>query len=567
MAALVGGSLVGLPSATAGPTAGTGAAVDTLVVSPQGSNDAAGTAQAPMRTIGKAVAAAHAGQTILVRGGSYHESVTIPVGKTLHLRAYPGEQVQLEGSRVVSGFSDSGNDWVAGNWTPEFDASPTHTRGAKDSTTSGWGFVNPKYPLAAHPDQVWVDGTAQRQVGSRSALKPGTFYVDYAQDRLYLGSNPAGKTVRSSDLVRGLAIRASNSSVEGIDVRRFAPSVPDMGAVTVERPGVSLSNMQISDNATTGLHVGATDAALTGLDLERDGMLGANTVYADRLQVRDMTARGNNTEHFNSSPVSGGLKITRTRGVHVQDSVFDHNEGPGLWLDESVYDAGISGNDITDNAGHGISLEISAKITVADNVLVGNGGHGIKVNNTSSVRIWNNTISGPGRALNIVQDTRRASNPSTPGHDKRRTTPDPTMTWINRDINVGNNILSSTGTSGNCLLCVEDYSSTYSAEQMLVSTNGNLYHRVSASAPRWSVVWSNGTSGPSVYTALGAFSAREAQGQSSEEITGGHVLTADHRASEVVTARQSRMAQPMPAEPAQLAGVPTGTKRLGALHP
>lgn len=547
-------------------TSSKGSTTDPLVVSPQGSNSGAGTTKDPVRTIGTAVSKAHFGQSILVRGGRYHESVTIPVGKTLHLRAYPGEEVTLDGSQIVSDFTASGNNWVAGNWTVEFDASPTHTHGSKDSSTAGWGFVNPQYPLAAHPDQVWIDGTAQRQVSSRGALRSGTFYVDYNTDRLYLGSNPAGKTVRSSDLVRGLAIRAANSSVEGIDVRRFAPSVPDMGAVTVECSGVSLQDMKITDNATTGLHVGGTDVELIGLDLERNGMLGVNTVYADRLLVRGMTSRGNNTEHFNSSPVSGGLKITRTRGAQVQDSLFDSNNGPGLWLDESVYDAEITRSKITNNAGHGVSLEISARVSMVDNILVGNGGHGIKVNNTSSVRLWNNTIVGPGRPVNIVQDTRRAADPSSPGHDKRRPIPDPTMSWINRDISVGNNILSSAGASGNCLFCVEDYSRTDSAEQMRVSSNGNLYHRPTAGSPRWSVVWSNGQQSPSVYTDLNVFASSESQERASYELIGGTVLTADHQVSTRVDDRESRVAQPLPVVLAQMAGVPTGTKRLGALH-
>jgi hypothetical protein len=73
-----------------------------------------------------------------------------------------------------------------------------------------------------------------------------------------------------------------------------------------------------------------------------------------------------------------------------------------LWLDESVYDARISGNDLIDNASHGVAAEISANISIVDNVIAGNGGHGIKVNNTSSVRVWNNTIDGSGRALNVV---------------------------------------------------------------------------------------------------------------------------------------------------------------------
>ena len=49
-----------------------------------------------------------------------------------------------------------GTIFSAGNWTAQFDASPTFTFGAPDGTTAGWSFVNPQYPMAAHPDQVWI---------------------------------------------------------------------------------------------------------------------------------------------------------------------------------------------------------------------------------------------------------------------------------------------------------------------------------------------------------------------------------------------------------------------------
>jgi len=233
-----------------------------LVVAPGGTNASSGTATAPKRTIAAAISAARSGQTIVARGGSYHESLVVPDDKSLHLRAFPGERVTLEGSRAVAGFKPSGSAWMLYGWTTEFDSSPTHTRGAPDSGTPGWGFVDPAHPLAAHPDQVWVDGTAQRQVATRAGLRQATFDVDHGRHRLYLGSDPTGKNVRASDLVRALAVRAPDTSAENIDVRRFAPSVPDMGAVTVERRGVTLKNLTISNNATTGLHVGSPVAGI-----------------------------------------------------------------------------------------------------------------------------------------------------------------------------------------------------------------------------------------------------------------------------------------------------------------
>ncbi len=69
----------------------------------------------------------------------------------------------------------------------------------------------------------------------------------------------------------------------------------------------------------------------------------------------------------------------------VRDSIFRGNDGTGLWMDESVYDMTITGNEMRDNAGHGTSLEISAKALFANNIVTNNGGFGVKINNTSDV--------------------------------------------------------------------------------------------------------------------------------------------------------------------------------------
>src|SRR5207342_3495444 len=199
-------------------------------------------------------------------------------------------------------------------------------------------------------------------------------------------------------LIRALMVRADGSTVRGIGVRRYAPSIPDMGAVTLERAGILLENVAITDSATTGLFVGqgSTTAGVTvrNVRIERSGMLGMAATYADNLTVDQVVSVNNNTEHFNTSPVSGGVKIGRSRGVVVRNSVLNDNNGPGLWMDESVYDMTVTGNEMRNNAKHGLSLEISAKATVSNNTITGNDGFGIKVNNTSNVTISNNTFVG-----------------------------------------------------------------------------------------------------------------------------------------------------------------------------
>lgn len=555
-------------AATSGSAAGLSAAAaavpGTVVVSPEGTDDAAGTPAAPLRTVRAAVARAASGQTIVLRAGSYHEFVTIPPAKKLILRSYPGEEVWLDGSQPVTGFARQGNAYVVDDWTAEFDASPTYKRGAPDGTSQGWQFVSDKHPMAAHPDQVWIDGVAQRQVGSRSEVTAGTFYVDYAADRLYLGSDPQDRSVRASTLGRALSIQGAGSELHGVGIRRYATAVPQMGAVTVEAPNAVLDDVAITDNATTGLFVGAGRVALRNVSLVGNGMLGAAATYADGLQVSGLLAERNNTEHFNTAPVSGGVKVGRSRDVDISDSVFRDNAGPGLWLDESVFDTAVHGNDLLDNSGHGLTLELSARADVVNNVIAGNAGHGLKVNNTSDVRIWNNTISASGRAVNIVQDGRRASDPDTPGHDPRQPFPDPAMSWINGPVEIRNNIISNPGSPADCLLCVEDYSGTYSAEELKVTALGNVYHRALPASPESAVIWAMDAGEPALFASPDDFMSATGQELQHLYLEGAAPFVSGYRPDDIITSRNSTFAQPLPREIAQLAGQPAGTRSLGA---
>lgn len=539
-----------------------------LFVSPSGNDAAGGSSAAPWRTLGRAVAAAPAGSTIVLRQGTYHESVTIPSGKRLTVQAYPGEAVWLDGSRAVTNWAADGAAWRSDGWTPQFDRSPTFTRGAPDNTGANWSFVNPAYPLAAWPEQVFIDGAPQRQVASRGAVTAGTFYVDTAADRLYVGTNPGGRAVRASALITGLIIRGAGSVVRGIGVQRYANSVPDKGALQAVAPDVTIENVVVRDSATEGIFAGANGlgvrVTLRHVTVERSGMLGIETSFSDGLVVDGVRAVGNNTERFNQAPVSGGLKITKARGLTIRNSVFADNYGPGLWIDESSYDATVVGNDMLRNAGHGLSYEISSRALIADNVVAGNGGNGMKINNASNMDIWNNTVvDNADRPLWVVQDPRVASNTSTPGHDPRQPLPDPTVTWLLGPVTLKNNVIGGT-TSANCLLCGQDTALRRTDEQIAITTNGNAYHRTSTTRPTWTVTWPVGAAAPQVYTTLAAFRQATGQEVNGQEFTGAPVVDAAYRLTPALAAVERAIAQPLPAAVASRMGAPTGEERLGA---
>ncbi|MFD1825861.1 MULTISPECIES: right-handed parallel beta-helix repeat-containing protein [Mumia] len=534
------------------------AAGRTYYVSTRGNDGASGTIGAPMRTIGAAVSRAGSGDTIAIRRGTYHESVKVPDAKRLTIRAHAGEAVVLDGSRRVTGWSRSGRHAVA-RWTTRFDASPTYSWGVPDNRAEGWQFVNRRFPMAAHPDQVWVGGRRLRQVGSVASLRAGTFFVDYTRGLLYLGSPPGGREVRASALAKALSLRAPGTVVSGIDVRRYAPSVPHMGAVTITGARTRLTDVSIDQNATTGLHVAARNVVLDRVRTRANGMIGASATYADGLHISRMTSKSNNTEHFNTAPVAGGMKIGRARNIVVRRSVFRGNRGTGLWLDESVEGAKVLDSRFVRNVRHGLSAEISANVLIAGNHVKNNRGHGVKVNNTGSVSIWNNTIVGNGRAVNVVQDARRPSSRTTAGRDPRRAFPDRRMTWRISRVTIRNNILAVNPRRGNCVLCVEDYTGRRTARQMGVTAKGNVYRRP-GKRPAWLVVWSRGSRDPATFRTVAQFRRATAQERRHLLVRRKKVATRSGTATRFVARKARRIATPLPA------GIAIATARARGLR-
>jgi hypothetical protein len=532
-----------------------------IVVSPSGSDGAAGTLAAPFATVQKALNTAPSGATIVLRGGTYHESLTVPGGKKLTVQSYPKEAVYLDGSSAVTNWAQSGSVWKATGWNHVFDSSPTFTRGAPDGTSSGWQFVNPNYPMAAHPDQLWVGGTAMKQVASASQVTAGTFFYDTAAKTLVLGSNPSGKEVRASDLQKAIVVGSAGFTLKGVGVRRYAPSVPDMGAVTDYQGTGTFENVSFTDNATTGIALGGSGHTLRNVTVARNGLLGVQTNNSDNLTLDGVLAAGNNAEHFNTSPVSGGVKITRSRNITVENSAFVDNLSHGLWFDESVYNMTVVHNDSLRNAGNGIVVEISAKASIVDTVSSNNAMDGLKLNDIGGgVQVWNNTFTdNTNRNLEITQDARRGDNASDAGHDPRQAFPDPTMTWITGPDTIRNNIIS--GGSGNCLLCVEDYSHTYSAAQMGIDADYNLYRRPSASAPSWFAVWSTGAGNPAVYNTLSAFTSATGKGAHNTLVENAPTLSVAQFAAPTTS---TGTAAGLSSAIAALVGKPAGTAHMGA---
>ncbi len=565
-AGLLGYALTRDGSEGGAPASAAVADVRTIHVAVDGDDAAEGSAAAPLRTLEAAVRRSDDGDTILVHSGTYRESLKIEGRPGLRLVAAAGADVWLDGSVVVPEWSRENGLWVSTGWTAEFNASPTYSWGAPDHSRTGWNFVDPAHPLAAHPDQVWIDDERQVQVGSASEVREGTFYVDYQNDELVLGSDPGGATVTASARSRALRVRSADVLVRGIGIRKYAPSVPHMGAVTVEAPGVTLDRVSVTDNATTGVHVLSEGVRLQDVALERNGMLGLSATEADGLELVRLTVRDNNLERFNQSPAAGGAKIGRSRGVLVENSTFTGNLANGLWFDESAYDIAIVHSRVLDNTGHGVSIEVSGEAAVVGNVIARNVGNGLKLNDTEDVDVWNNTFVDNNRSINVVQDDRDL-HPRGTFRD-----PDLPLTWQTQSVAFRNNVIVHTGTaalpakmeSRTCLLCVEDFSGRWTAAEMDVTAAGNVYQRPDDMSPKWLVVWSRRDKDPHVFRTVADFRITVHQEETGVEFTGTTVLSEDLQPLPVLEELSGSVALPLPDELAELADRTPGSRHLGA---
>lgn len=524
-----------------------------VFVSVTGSDSNAGSMIAPLRTVTEATKVAPPGGTIVLRAGAYHESVMMPGHKTLTIQNFPGEAAWLDGSRRVAGWVRSGDAWVRSGWTTTFDASPTYHRGAQDGTEPGWQFIDPKFPMAAHPDQVFLDGTSLRQVASRREVGRGTFFVDDDHDQLVMGDDPTGRTVAASDLVVGLTATAPGSVVRGIGVFRFATSVPDMGTLRLFAANQTAENVMVADNATQGISLLGSGITLRKVTSSDNGLNGIHTSDTNNMTLDRVRVERNNRERFNWTPVAAGIKAHTSRSAVIKDSVISGNHANGIWFDVSNYDVRLLNNDVIGNAADGVILELSEDLQVVNNRVVDNGVQGLFLLDSGRASIWNNVITGATEPVRMHDTSRNAADLSSApyGYDKRRPKPDPTVTWVVRDIEFKNNVVGG-GNGGWCgVLCVLNDSDSRPADQMM-RMDGNVYQRASTSTPPALIEWASGQGARTSYDVLTSFRAAHAgQDLHSAEVTGPRIAV------------PPEAGVPMPASIAAVLDLPAGTVHVG----
>ncbi len=431
-------------------------------VSPSGKNTNSGKANAPW-SVAKALVSAPSGATIVFRGGTYRDVNSLNVSKKLTLQAYPHEKVWIKGSVTVTGWVADGKTWRKDGWNYSF---PREV---------GSEYLDSKYPLAGHRDMVYVNGTSLRQVSSKAKVVAGTFYVDPGGNKLYIGTNPGGKTVEATAKKGGLNIQKSGTVVRGLGFAQYADQ-----AVRVVAPSVTVENNAFAWNGIEGVKLSGTcsDATIRGNSFSYNGRKGLSGSHAHRMYLEGNTISYNNVENFRKEWDAAGIKIIKTDGVRWRNNLVEHNNGNGMWADESSTNATIANNTARYNDNIGIFFELSHKAIIAANVAYNNSLAGVMLSNSSSARVYNNTLVNNGKGLRVKDTTRNNTNAAEVAKG---------ITWVARNNVFKNNIISDARGSSlfdasNC--GVAPSSSAISAADY------NAYYRKSSSKPSEAVRWS-----------------------------------------------------------------------------
>ncbi|GAA1511907.1 right-handed parallel beta-helix repeat-containing protein [Kribbella lupini] len=312
----------------------------------------------------------------------------------------------LTGSVPLTGWTASGGDWTVKGVLPK----PYAQIGQCEDNVAN---------ICHLREQVFVNGKHLKRVATRDKVVPGTFYGDYAANAVWIGDNPAGKSVEMSKTATAIGGGQANVTVRGLTVEHFA-SAPQAGAVVLGGGWNVFANEIRWNHAVGAMLVNADGARLEKNLIRSNGQLGAGQYSTTNGTIAANEISRNNTDGFWIADwESGGIKTTWSNGGSVSGNLIKANQGVGLWSD--AYDDGrtFAANRIVDNAADGIRYEIGRNGVIEDNTITGNGlgtgrgsgrslwdGGGINVNTSSNVTVRNNTLGGNVNGISIQSRTR-----------------------------------------------------------------------------------------------------------------------------------------------------------------
>jgi parallel beta-helix repeat protein len=404
-------------------------------------NDAnPGTEAAPVKTINRAMSLVAANGTIVIRSGVYRDwynsgGTTYAIsGKGVTVQNYPHEQVWFDGTDVVSAWVDNGDGKWYKDWnTPQLCDSKYYQLPPTQQNTNNSGpcshkdmSASPSSPVAGDPQNVFINGVRLKQVASLGATGVDSFYYDWAAKRMYILTDPNGKTIEMSARPVAIVFGGSNTNgntIRGIGIRRYATN--EMGGITSSavymggagpNKAEKLVFMENSSGALSmsnplpGSYIKSSVFAFNGYTAAgANGGSSSNT--RNDFLMEGNVFNSNNTELFgescNISCGQANVKLGHMVGFTLRNNIVENGMGDasGLWCDLDCRDGVFVNNVVRNNGGSGIFYEVSSGGIIASNLVVGGKQPGINVA-SSTTKVYNNTVVNNQFGIQVYDDGR-----------------------------------------------------------------------------------------------------------------------------------------------------------------
>lgn len=571
-----------------------------------GSDSATGTASAPYATLAKAVSASAANDTIVVYGGVYRGQRFVDITKDgLKIKAYPGQVPEfVDSTSITSGWTTEGSyKWISYNPLPlrQSQGVPFNDTANNQNLNSGTEKVG---GVGRYADQAWINGNQLRQVGAKSYIADGRFWVDTVNKRLYMTATDAGKqnievsatnvTYNSKGYYYFIKTNAADISIEGIKVWRYSTLADQQGVIQVDKGSnnLKLTNVEMSDIPFIGIKLYWSDnVKFANITMSKVGWQTINSFQTDNFTLDSAYIHdADNFDEFTGSPASGALKTSQNRGTTVSNGKFDKNLSHTLWFDQSNINTTVANNTFDSNGDSSIFFEISDGLILANNYFRGYTGHKtVRAIGSGGVVAVNNTIVGGDAPFTLSADDRsRAGCNATSACQhyssdvQARFTKPATLDWMPRlDMFLNNIVVNPTGNADLCgVLTVLCFRTTHGTE---VSTPLQTeIHKADSSRgiPQTVIdgnVYANGSSAlirvtdpAASYSSLSAWTAALAgspvgiAGLDANSKSGTTWVSADGTPTSALTSAHSQ-AIAVPTNAAINKWIPAGTKHYGVL--
>jgi len=387
-------------------------------VAPDGNADAPGSMLNKPTTIESALKATGTGDAIILRGGTYRTGA-LKFNQGITIQPYANEQPILKGTKVADKWEKTEGGLWKTTWKTLFPEKP-----------ADWWIPSRNRGTPLHRfnnDMVFIDGRFLQSAGSTKGVNENTYFIDYNDMAVYIGTDPTNKLVeitafnealmRTTGEINGVANDKKGPAIKGITFTQYAcralevegkdpQGVAKESAYGKDVVGTLIENCTISFCSRVAGYFKGDKLVIRHCLISDTSTEGIYIIASNDVLLEKNIFRRNNIENI-SGYFPADVKIfNQSCRVTCRDNlVTDSPNSNGIWYDVGNVD-GIFINNMIENVGvirerntrdrfwpsnSGFFFEISKGAIVAGNVFV-NCDRGIRILNSNNVQCYNNTL-------------------------------------------------------------------------------------------------------------------------------------------------------------------------------